>query len=407
MKIGRSLRISAKQLAAHKLRTTLALLGVVIGVSTVIVMVAVGNGARQDVLRRVEDMGSNLVIVSAGQARPSAGRQRTRALVTTLTLRDFEALVAECSTVDAAAPFESRRMQIRYGAQGSTTNVVGTTHDYPAIRNLKIDRGSFFGEEENAAASRVAILGSTVVTNLFGDADPMGEQVRVGLVPFEVIGVLQSKGLDMNGADQDDQVYVPIRTALRRIFNQDHLAAIHVSSQRASTVDETVEEIRALLRERHRLDRTGAPDDFTIQTQAELLDAQRQVGDTFTTLVAGIASVSLAVGGIGILAIMLIAIRERTKEIGLRMAVGAGRKDVRLQFLMEATALGVGGGLAGVALGIASAALLAVATSWPISVSLSSVILPFAFSLFVGAFFGVYPATRAARLDPIEALRSE
>jgi putative ABC transport system permease protein len=355
MKIGRSLRISAKQLAAHKLRTTLALLGVVIGVSTVIVMVAVGNGARQDVLRRVEDMGSNLVIVSAGQARPSAGRQMTRALVTTLTLRDFEALVAECSTVDAAAPFESRRMQIRYGAQGSTTNVVGTTHDYPAIRNLKIDRGSFFGEEENAAASRVAILGSTVVTNLFGDADPMGEQVRVGLVPFEVIGVLQSKGLDMNGADQDDQVYVPIRTALRRIFNQDHLAAIHVSSQRASTVDETVEEIRALLRERHRLDRTGAPDDFTIQTQAELLDAQRQVGDTFTTLVAGIASVSLAVGGIGILAIMLIAIRERTKEIGLRMAVGAGRKDVRLQFLMEATALGVGGGLAGVALGIAAA----------------------------------------------------
>jgi putative ABC transport system permease protein len=226
-------------------------------------------------------------------------------------------------------------------------------------------------------------------------------------VPFEVIGVLDARGLDMNGVDQDDVVIVPLRTALRRLFNQAHVSGIAAQARREDLVPAAADEIREVLRERHRLDRTGAPDDFTIQTQVELVAAQEEVSGTFTRLVGGIAAVSLLVGGFGILAVMLMAVRERTREIGLRMAVGASRRQVRLQFVLEAAALGVGGGLAGILLGLAGGGVLAAATSWAISVSLASVALSFGFSLVVGLVFGVYPAQRASRLDPVEALRSE
>jgi putative ABC transport system permease protein len=406
MKVARGLRISAKQLAAHKTRTALALVGIVIGVSTVVVMVAVGNGAQKDVLRRIEGMGTNLVIVTAGQARATAGR-RAVGTVTTLTPQDAAALGDECPSIGAVAPVESRRMTVRAGAFSTTTSIVGTSADYPEIRNVGIARGVFFSEEENTAALRVAVLGRTVVQNIFEGVDPLGETIRIGTVPFVVVGILESKGLDMNGVDQDDQVIVPIRTALRRLLNQDHVSAIHIRAANRDAVAAAAVEVREVLRDRHRLDRTGAPDDFAIQTQADLIDARREVSDSFTTLVASIAAVSLLVGGIGILAIMLISIRERTREIGVRMAVGASRKDVRLQFLIEASILGVGGGVAGIVLGLAVAGGVALATRWPISVSAMSVALSFGFSLLVGIFFGVYPASRAARLEPSDAVRSE
>lgn len=408
MKVARGLRISTRQLVAHRGRTVLALVGIIIGVSAVIVMVAVGNGAQQEVLSKIESMGTNLVVVSAAPARPTAGRQTVRGVVTTLRVQDAAAIARDCPSVLTVAPVRSQKLPVKFGLASVSTTIVGTTAEYPQVRNIHVARGgAFFTDEDNIAAARVAIIGRTVVANLFAGEDPIGARVRVGTVPFEVVGVLEAKGNDMNGVDQDDQILVPLRTALRRVFNVEHLSAIHLRSRTRHSIVATAREVREVLRDRHRLEVEGAADDFTIQTQDELLETQREVTDTFTTLIGSTAAVSLLVGGIGILAIMLIAVRERTREIGLRLAVGASRRDIRTQFVLEAAVLGMGGGLAGIILGLAGAGTIGLTTSWAMSVSWSSVLYALAFSLAVGGFFGVYPAQRAARLDPIDALRSE
>ena len=407
MKITRSIRISRKQLAAHKLRTALALTGVVIGVSAVIIMVAIGNGAQEEVLSKIEAMGTNLLIVNAGQVQKSAGRQQIRGTVTTLTLEDVEAIGRECSAVNAAAPLQSKKMQVKYGNLSTNTTVVGTTTEFQKVRNFYVATGAFFTDEENLASRRAAVLGQSVVNNLFEGRNPIGETIRIGKVPFEVIGVMESKGADLNGFDQDDQIFIPIRTALRRVFNLTYINTINIQATNTETMGRAVAQITEMLRERHRLNKRQKPDDFTIQNQADLLEAQRETTDTFTMLIGSIAGISLLVGGIGILAIMLIAIRERTNEIGLRMAVGASRKDIVIQFVAEASILAVGGGIAGVVLGVIGSLFVAVGTMWSISVSLSSILIAFGFSLIVGLFFGVYPARKASLLDPIEALRSE
>jgi len=407
MKITRSIRVSRKQLAAHKLRTALALLGIVIGVSAVIIMVAIGNGAQEQVLSKIEAMGTNLLIINAGQVQKSAGRQQIRGTVTTLTLEDVEAVGRECSAVSAAAPLQSKKMQVKYGNLSTNTTVVGTTAAFQKVRNFHVATGAFFTDEENLASRRAAVLGHTVVKNLFEGSNPVGESIRVGKVTFEVIGVMESKGVDLNGADQDDQVFIPIRTALRRVFNLPYINTINIQATSTETMARAVAQSTEILRDRHRLNKQQKPDDFTIQNQADLLEAQRETTDTFTMLIGSIAGISLLVGGIGILAIMLIAIRERTNEIGLRMAVGASRKDIMTQFVIEASILGVGGGLVGILLGILGAFSVRVATSWAVSISPDSVGLAFGFSLLVGLFFGVYPARRASLLDPITALRSE
>lgn len=407
MKIARSLKISRKQLAAHKMRTALALLGIVIGVSTVIIMVSVGKGAENQVLSRIEAMGTNLIIVNVGQVQRTAGRQQVRGTVTTLTLEDAEALIEECPAVRAAAPVQSAKLQVKYESLATNTTITGTTEDILKIRKLEVERGSFFEEEDNIGSRRVAVVGRTVVRNLFEEFEPVGETIRIGKVPFEVIGVLGAKGSDLNGVDQDDQILIPINTALRRLFNIAYINTINIEATSKEKMALAQQQVREVLRERHRLNKQDKADDFTIQNQTDLIEAQRETAETFTVLIASIAGVSLLVGGIGILAIMLMAIKERTNEIGLRMAVGASRKDILVQFLLEASALSIGGGFVGIGTGLAGSLVTNAVTKLETRVSLTSIILSFTFSIAIGLFFGVYPARKASRLDPITALRSE
>jgi len=407
MKVYKNLKVSQKTLLAHKLRTVLALLGIIVGVAAVIIMVAIGNGARQEVVSKIEAMGTNLIVVNAGEARTFAGRQQIRGTVTTLTLQDAEGIERELVSVVGVAPTQSRKMQVKFGNVSTNTTILGTTPNFQHIGNFKVERGKFFSEIENKASRRVAVLGCGVVENLFAGRDAQGATIRIGKVPFEVIGVMKPKGVDMYGTDQDDQIFIPIRTALRRVFNQTHLNAIYLQIDRQEDMEAATGQVRRLLRQCHRLDRLDKPDDFTIQNQTDLIEAQEETSNTFTTLTASIAGVSLLVGGIGILAVMLLAIRERTREIGLRMAVGARRKDVRIQFLFESSILSLGGGILGIASGVAGSLLMKWVLAWSISVSPLSVFVTFGFSLLIGLFFGVYPAHKASLLDPIKALRSE
>jgi len=407
MKITRSIRISRSQILSHKLRTGLALLGIIIGVSAVIIMVAIGNGAQKEVLSLIESMGTDLIIINAGQVQKTSGRQQISGTVTTLTLQDANSIHVECPDVKFAVPVQTKKMQVKWGNLSTNTTITGTTTDFREVRNFNSEKGNFFTEEDNKASLRNAVLGQTVVKNLFGNSDPIGETIRIGRVTFNVIGIMESKGVDLNGFDQDDQIFIPLQTALRRVFNLTYINTINVQPYSTDKMQNAVKQVSELLRDRHRLDRLNKPDDFTIQTQVELLETQRETTDTFTTLIVGVASISLLVGGIGILAIMLIAIRERINEIGLRMAVGASKKDILVQFVIEASILSISGGIIGIIFGVAISIIMSLATKWNLSISIPSIIYSFIFSLIVGMFFGVYPARKASLLDPIEALRSE
>ncbi|MGD9992199.1 MAG: ABC transporter permease [Salinivirgaceae bacterium] len=407
MKISKSIKISRNQLLANKLRTFFALIGIIIGVSAVIVMVAIGNGAQHEVLSKIESMGTNLIIVNAGQVQKNVGRQQIRGTVTSFTLRDVDILASECPDVRMAAPVQTKKMQVKWENLSTNTTITGTTSDYQSIRNFHVEKGKFFTEEENKASLRYAVLGQTVVNNLFGGRNPIGETVRIGRIPFSVIGVMEPKGSDLNGVDQDDQIFIPVQTALRRVFNLNYINTINIQATSIEKMEEAISQIAEVLREQHRLNRGNKPDDFTVQNQIELLEAQKETTNTFTALIVSTAGVSLLVGGIGILAIMLIAIRERINEIGLRMAIGASRKDILLQFVIESSILSIGGGIIGIAVGVLTSVVVIFATDWTLNISIPSLVYSFLFSLSVGLFFGVYPARKASKLDPIEALRSE
>lgn len=407
MKTLKNLKISKNTLLTHKMRTILALLGIIVGVSAVIIMVAIGNGARQEIVSKIEAMGTNLIIVNAGDVRTFAGRRQIRGKVTTLTVQDADAIRRQISEVVAVVPTQTKKMQVKFGNYSTNTTVVGATANFPTVRNFQVASGWFFTERDNRVSQRVAVLGQGVVENLFVNHEPLGTIIRIGKVPFEVIGVMESKGVDMYGTDQDDQIIIPVNSALRRVFNQDHLEGIYLQIDRQENMASALAQVKQLLRSRHRLDSGEKPDDFTIQSQTDLIEAQEETSDTFTTLTASIAGISLIVGGIGILAVMLLSIRERRREIGLRMAVGARRQDIRLQFLFESAFLSVGGGLIGILLGISGSLLLKWLLAWSMVISLFAIGLSFGFSLLIGVFFGVYPAHKASLLDPIDALRSE
>jgi putative ABC transport system permease protein len=405
MKLFKGFRIALHALLGHPIRTALSLVGIIIGVAAVVLMVAVGEGAQNEVLKKIQSMGTNLIIISAGQVKTFAGRARQVGIVTTLTQRDAMAISSEIPGIVQSAPAQGKRLPLKYGTQSYTTQIVGAAPNLPEIKNLSLIRGRFFNEDEDRMMARVAVLGPTPVKNLFGNTNPVGEVIQIKNVAFEVIGVTKEKGM-VAGQDEDDQIYIPLNTAMKRLMNVTYLSQIYLQARNTEVMRPAEREIKSLLRERHRL-KEDKTDDFTIQNQLDILEAERETTESFTLLIGSIAGVSLLVGGVGILAVMLILVRERTNEIGVRRAVGARQKDILLQFMMEATALSVGGGVIGILLGLLGSLVVRYATKWPVSLSVMPILISFGFSFVVGFFFGVYPARKASRLDPIVALRAE
>jgi putative ABC transport system permease protein len=405
MNFTRNAVLSLEILAAHKLRTSLSVLGIVVGVASVVLMVSIGQGAEQRIVGQIRAMGTNLIVVSAGQTRIIAGRRKQMSTVTTLLPADAAAIAKECPSVATAAPAAQKKMTAQWEGEAANTNVVGLPPEGFGVRNIQAARGRLFDSEENRGRRRVAILGPTVVENLLGVADPVGLQIRIGRVPFEVIGVAAPKGMDVNGADQDDLIIVPLETAMRRLLNIPYVQTIYVQARDSGRMNKAEEEIAAVLRSRHRL--RDKPDDFTTENQTTLLATEREAAQSLTLLVGGVAGVSLLVGGVGILAVMLISIRERIREIGLRRALGARRRDIRNQFLLEAVVLSGAGGTIGVLVGLGASWALSRLGYWDCSLSWLAAATAFGFSAFLGLAFGAYPAIRAARLEPIVALRAE
>lgn len=411
--------LSLEILASHKVRTSLSLTGIVVGVGAVVLMGSIGRGAQQRILGRIRAMGTNLIMVSAGKTQIIAGRQRQMNTVTTLVPDDARELMKQCPSVKLAAAATRKNLAIRWESENAMTSVVGMAADGFRIRNITAASGRLFDSEDGRIRRRVAVVGPTVVQNLFGGADPVGLTIRIGKVPFEVIGVSTPKGTDINGADQDDLILVPLETALRRLLNVAYVQTIYAQTKSPEELSSAEQEIRQTLRQRHRLGdmpgdawtewnkRDGKPDDFTIQNQATLLEAEEETMRSMMLLIGSVASISLLVGIFGIMAVMTISVRERTKEIGLRRAVGASRQDIRNQFLAESAILSTIGGLCGVLAGIGITYAVAALGYWEVIISWPAAAAAIFFSLAAGLLFGIYPAARAAALEPIQALRAE
>ncbi|MBI2881874.1 MAG: ABC transporter permease [Candidatus Tectomicrobia bacterium] len=410
MNVFASLRIAIRALQANLLRTSLTMLGIIIGVGAVITMVSVGAGAQARVSEQIQSLGSNLLVVltgsvSAGGVRMGAGTHLT------LTEDDAWAIQREIPAVQAAAASMRGNRQVIYGNLNWFTLIQGATPEYFEAREWDIVAGKAFTQEDVDGSAKVALLGQTVIQRIFGDSDPLGQIIRIQKVPFTVIGVLDRKGQSLRGDDQDDIIVIPLSTAKKRVLgvslaNQRSVYSIMVKVREAHLLQEAEQQIRGLLRQRHRLQPQQA-DDFTLFNLSEILKAQEESSRVLTILLAAIASVSLLVGGIGIMNIMLVSVTERTREIGLRMAVGARSRDILAQFLVEAVTVSLIGGGIGIALGLIGSYAIAYLAEWRILIQPEAVLLAFTFAAAVGVFFGFYPARKASRLDPIEALRYE
>ncbi len=399
------LRVAIRALSRNKMRSALTMLGIIIGVSAVIAMVAVGQGAQQQVQQRIASMGSNVLFVSAGSVNRGGLRIGIGA-TKTLIDDDVRAILRECPAVKDAAPGSSSSAQVVYEGQNWSTRVQGTTPNYFSIREWPVERGVAFTDDDVRDSANVAVLGATVVQNLFGASDPVGLTIRIGTLPFKVVGVLIAKGQSGIGQDQDDAVYIPISTLQKKISGQDWLQYIMVSAVSQPASYAAQQQITELLRDRHRI-RPGQDDDFSVRNLADVAELADQSARIMTLLLASIASVSLIVGGIGIMNIMLVSVTERTREIGIRMAIGATEEDVQRQFLLEAVVMSLAGGLAGILVGVGASLVISRMLGWPTSISPMAVLAAVGFSAGVGVFFGYYPARKAAALDPIQALRYE
>ena len=406
--IPSTIRISFRALRVNKMRSALTMLGIIIGVGAVIAMIAVGTGASRRIAEQISSMGSNLLMILPG-ATTSGGVRMGAGTQPTLTMADAEAILKECPAVSDVAPILSGVAQIVYGHQNWSTGVVGTTPGMLNVRDWPLASGRPFTQQDVKSATKVCLLGQTVVENLFGDMDPVGQIIRIKKIPFTVVGVLSSKGQSPQGQDQDDTIYVPVTTAQKKLFGTTFpgmVRIIMVKGRSADTLSEAEKQITELLRQRHRIG-PKQENDFTVRNLTQFMQTAEQSTKVMTLLLGAIASVSLLVGGIGIMNIMLVSVTERTREIGIRMAIGAKTWDIRLQFIIEALILSLIGGIAGIIMGISGSKIITLLAGWSTVVSPFSVVIAFGFSGLVGIFFGFYPAYKASLLDPIEALRYE
>ena len=413
MSVLESIRVALQGLAANKLRSSLTMLGIVIGVGAVIALLALGQGTQAAVTEEIQGIGSNLIFITPG-SEEGHGPMATRSAADTLTLADAEAIAAPgiVPGVLAVAPEFNNSTDVIYGSESVNATITGTTPDYPLVRNSFLETGEFFTEQNSTTMARVAVLGHQTAEDLFGGSDPLGRTIKINRVHFRVIGVMEEKGGRPAG-NVDDSVFIPISTAQRKLFGGRatsgtswKVSSINVSLVSEETMDAATDEITLLLRQQHKI-QPGEDDDFSVMSQEDILSMAEQITGILTIFLGAIAAISLLVGGIGIMNIMLVSVTERTREIGIRKAVGAKRRDILMQFLVEAVVLSVIGGLLGVLLGMGIAILVERSGLMTTVISSQAILLATGFSVAVGLFFGIYPSVRAARLHPIEALRYE
>jgi putative ABC transport system permease protein len=406
MKLYRNIKLSIKALLLNRSRTVFSVLGMAVGIAAVIVTVAIGDGARQKALEPIKAMGTNVMIVNSGKLKEVFGRKKQVSNVTTLKLEDAE-ILSEIEGIEQISPFQQQSLNVKYQDNTISSLIQGVSKEFPELRDYNFRSGRVFTEREALKAEKVAIIGADAVNTLFPNEDPLNKTIFINKNPFRVIGVLQPKGLDSELGNIDNVVMVPIKTALRRLFNLDYLFQIHISVDELENLSKIENEVVSMLRENHRLNKYNKEDDFTIVNQLNAIKASEETSKGFNTLTIGVASISLIIGGIGILAVMILSVRERINEIGLRKSVGAKNFNIIIQFLSEALLLGITGGLLGALLGIIVALLLNSLSDWNTFISWQAIMVSFGFSILTALIFGVFPARQAARLDPIEALRTE
>ncbi len=401
------LKVAFRAMGRNKMRSLLTALGIIIGVACVVATIGIGEGARVQAESQLQSLGTNFLMIFPGTTTSSGARSGWGSN-SKLSEQDVDAIRQEVSSVSYVSASIRTVAQVVYGNQNWSTSIQGGEVDWTAIRSWNVAEGQFFTDADNRAAAKVCVLGRTVATTLFGDEDPIGKMIRIKNIPFRVVGVLEPKGGSMMGQDQDDTVIAPYQTVRKKIMGTTAVGMIMTAVSSPEFVSQAQDEISALLRQRHKINKAaGQEDDFMIRSQTEMLAQAEQQSRTMAVLLWSIAGVSLLVGGIGIMNIMLVSVTERTREIGVRMAIGAKGSDIRAQFLVEAVVLAVAGGLVGIGLGVGIQQAVAKFAGWPVLVSSTSVSLAFLFSALIGVTFGFYPALKASRLDPIEALRYE
>ena len=405
MRTGTTFRTSLRALQRNKMRSLLTALGIIIGVGAVIAMVSIGNGAKAMVENQIASLGENVILVMSGSMN-SRGVSSGSGGVYTMTIPDMEAIRSEVDGVKAVSPEARRSQRVAAGNQNWLTTINGVAPEYFDLRRWPLAEGTCFTERDVRGATKVAVVGATVVEELFNGENPVGGTIRVRNIPFLITGVLTRKGSSLMGSDQDDAVFVPYTSAMKRIIGTETVRTIHVQAEQASAMPDMQAQITSLLNQRHRIG-PEKDSDFMVRSQEDIAQTANATSKVMTGLLAAIASVSLLVGGIGIMNIMLVSVTERTREIGIRMAVGAHGRDILLQFLVESIVLSCLGGVFGILVGVGTAKLVTMITGWNTLISPSAILMSFTFSAFIGIFFGFYPAKKAAALDPIEALRYE